>query len=348
MTLADVAAHARVSLATASRALAGDRRITAATREAVRAAADELHYIPNVAARNLRAQRTRTLGLLLSDLADPDHARVGAGFENEAAASGYTVFIVAARKVVDAERRAMIAFKEQNTDGICIASASLPLDEAQHIAGSVPLTIVQPDHPSVASEHFRLPDGAIRTDDTSGTEQSVRHLIARGYRDIAYLGAGMGATNLLRRAAAVRMLQEELGRSMRTFEVGDETWRDPAALTEALGPVLPEAVICYDDKMALALLDGLRAGGVRVPEDVAVTGYDGVAFAAFSNPRLTTVVTPAAEMGQLAAVTLVQAIETGTLAAPRVLPVELVIRESSMAANRGHTEAVPALGVGCG
>ena len=142
ITLADVAARADVSLATASRALAGDARISAPTRSAVRRAARLLGYVPNVAARGLRARQTRALGLLLADLGDPVHGQVASGFEQEAAACGYSVIIVSAHDVPDEERRAMTVFMERATDGICLASSVLDPDEARSRAGAVPIVVV--------------------------------------------------------------------------------------------------------------------------------------------------------------------------------------------------------------
>ena len=330
-TLADVAARAGVSRATASRALRGDRRISERTSAGVHDAAESLGYVPNLTARHLRSHRTHSLGLLLSDMADPDHGAVGAGFELVAAGTGYTVLIVAARKKSGDERRALKVFQERGTDGVCIASSSLDPATAQSAIGAVPLIIVQPDHPGIAAEVDRLPGGTIRTDDESGVRQAVLHLVSRGYRDIAYLGAGPRATNSLRGSIADRVLREETDQPMRAFQVADEAWRHPDVVAAALGPVLPEAVVCYDDKLAIALLDGLRARGVRVPDDVAVVGYDDIPFAAFSNPRLTTVATPAQEMVRLAARTLIEVIATGKRPPPRILPVELVVRESSTA-----------------
>jgi LacI family transcriptional regulator len=330
-TLADVAARAGVSRATASRALRGDRRISERTSAGVHDAAESLGYVPNLTARHLRSRRTHSLGLLLSDMADPDHGAVGAGFEQVAAGTGYTVLIVAARKKLADERRALKVFQERGTDGVCIASSSLDPAEAQRAVGPAPLLVVQPDHPGLIAEIDRLPAGTIRADDVSGVSMAVRHLASRGYQDIAYLGAGPRATNSLRGSIAERVLREETDQPMRAFQVTDEAWRTPDVVAAALGPVLPEAIVCYDDKLAIALLDGLRARGVRVPDDVAVVGYDGIPFAAFSNPRLTTVATPSQEMGRLAARTLVEVIATGKRAPPRILPVELVVRESSRA-----------------
>ena len=91
----------------------------------------------------------------------------------------------------------------------------------------------------------------------------------------------------------------------------------------------PDALICYDDKMALHLLDALRREGLRAPDDLAVTGFDGIAFAAISNPRLTTVVQPAELLGETAANALFDAIEIGTPPPDLTLPVTLAIRGSS-------------------
>lgn len=336
-TLADVAAHAAVSKATASRALRGDRRISERTSAAVHTAAESLGYVPNLTARHLRSRRTHSLGLLLSDMADPDHGQVGGGFELVAAGTGYTVLIVAARKKLADERRALKVFQERGTDGVCIASSSLDPVEAQRAIAPAPLVIVQPDHPNLVAELDRLPSGTIRTDDVSGVGMAVRHLVSRSYRDIAYLGAGPRATNTLRGLIAERVLLQEIDHPMRAFQVTDEAWRTPDLVAAALGPVLPEAVVCYDDKLAIALLDGLRTRGVRVPDDIAVVGYDGIPFAAFSNPRLTTVATPAQEMGRLAARTLIEVIATGKRPPPRILPVELVVRETSTARSVEET-----------
>ena len=116
---------------------------------------------------------------------------------------------------------------------------------------------------------------------------------------------------------------------------------DPDVVSAALGPRPPEAVVCYDDKLALALLDGLRRRGLSVPRDVAVTGFDDIPFARLANPRLTTVATPVVEMGRLAARSLVGAIDSGELPPPVVMPVELVIRESSTKTRRSGRRERP-------
>jgi DNA-binding LacI/PurR family transcriptional regulator len=172
-------------------------------------------------------------------------------------------------------------------------------------------------------------------DEADGIRQAVEHLVELGHRDVAYLGVGLRSSDRLRRTVAARTFADQTGLVLRTFEIPDASWRRPEQVAAALGPAIPRAVICYDDKLALALLDGLRDLGARVPEDVAVLGYDGIPFASIARPRLTTVETPAAEMGRLAATTLVQATRTGRMPPARLLPVRLVVRESTAGRHPG-------------
>ena len=122
VVLADVARDAGTSESTASRALKDDPRIGEATRAAVRASAASLGYVPNAAARSLRARRTHILGLLLDDLADPVHGQLAAGFEEAAAGQGYAVFMMTGLHDPAREQRALRAFIEHRADGIVLAS----------------------------------------------------------------------------------------------------------------------------------------------------------------------------------------------------------------------------------
>lgn len=329
-TLADVAAAAGVSTSTASRALADDRRISEPTKRAVLAAAESLRYAPNAAARSLALRRTRTLGLLLPDLSDPVHGQVAAGFEFEATAQGYVVLIVAGFNDAGQEQAALRVFVERGTDGIALVSSVLDPRDAREQARPVPLVVVQSDHVSVVRARGRHLAGTIQTDDASGIAAAVAHLVAVGYRDIAYLGSGDRPSNTARRDAAARaMTRHGRALALRDIALDADAWRRPIEVGRLVAAELPEAVLCYDDKLALALLDGLREAGVRVPGDVGVVGFDGIALAAVANPRLTTVLTPTAEMGRLAARGLIGAIHAGKLPEAAVLPVELAVREST-------------------
>lgn len=348
VVLADVARLAGTSEATASRSLKDDPRIGATTRLTVQAAARKLGYVPNAAARSLRASRTHILGLLLDDLADPVHGKVAAGFEEAAAARGYAVFIMTGLHDVERERRALTAFLEHRADGIVLASCvSDPADVHARVAAHR-VVFVQPDYPRLADGAEPPDHGVLRSDDAAGFESTVRHLVERGYRRLAFVGPGAGASDALRRAAAADTLASLGLGPMRSIDSGFDGWRDASDVAHAIADDPPDAIVCYDDKLALAVLDALRATSVRVPEDLAVVGFDGIPPAHQSRPRLTTVDVPSVDLGRRAVEMLVAAGKDGRLGPSEVLPVRLVVGESTPprhtppAPGRGPTEPLTA------
>lgn len=341
INLAAVARAADTSESTASRALRDDPRIGEATRAAVRAAAASLGYVPNAAARSLRVQRTHILGLLLDDLADPVHGQVAAGFEEAAAGEGYAVFIMTGLHDPAREQRALRAFVEHRADGIALASC---VSDPAEVYARVPkerVVFVQPEYPGLAGGG--PPDrGVVRSDDAAGVAATIRHLVERGYRRMAYVGAGGGASDLLRRSAAATTLDDLVGAPMGVYDAGLTGWRDPSTVADALAGDRLDAVICYDDKLALALLDELRRIDVQVPSDMAVVGFDGIVGSARSLPRLTTVSVPSVELGRQAVEMLLASVRDGTLPASRVVPVRLIERESTPARGAGWQAREPA------
>jgi LacI family transcriptional regulator len=329
VVLADVARVAGTSEATASRALKDDPRIGEATRAAVRSAADRLGYVPNAAARSLRAQRTHILGLLLDDLADPVHGKVAAGFEEAAASRGFAVFMMTGLHDAERERRALTAFLEHRADGIALASC---VSDPAEVHARVPadrVVFVQPDYPALADGREPPGRGILRTDDAGGVAATVRHVVERGYRRIAYVGPGSGASDTLRRATASSTLEGLSLGPMRFIDSGVDGWRDPSAAAREIADDPPEVLLCYDDKLALALLDALRSLDVEVPDDLALVGFDGIPAAHQSRPRLTTVDVPSVEVGRRAVEMLTATVRDGRSPASEIMPVELVIGEST-------------------
>jgi LacI family transcriptional regulator len=328
--LRDVAQFAKVSGSTASRALADDRRISLATRLAVKAAAAELHYVPNAAARSLRVRHTRTLGLLLPDLRDPVHGLVASAFEQEARQRGYCVIVVAGENEVARERLGLRIFAEHGTDGVAIVSGVLSPKEARERVDPDRLVLVQPDHRSLLRRDVPPFPGVIQTDDAGGMAAAVNHLVDSGYRRIGYVAGGARASNEVRAETVATTLRSRgIRTTLRTYSVAGDAWRAPGDLAATVSADLPEALMCYDDKLALALMDALRALGIRVPDDVGIVGFDGIPFAAISNPRLTTVSVPSALMGRVAASSLIDTLREGTLPDSVLLPLELIVREST-------------------
>lgn len=319
-----------MSPSTASRALADNHRISASTRALVKAAATDLRYIPNAAARSLRAQQTQALGLVIVDMSDPFHGLIAGGFELEAGEAGYTVIFVAGLNDPVRERRGLTLLVEHGTEGIALVSGVLHPSEARTLARPGRLVLVESDHRTLIRGQGELAPGVIVTDDVAGVEAIIDHLVASGYGDIGYVSAGIMASNAVRRDTAIQRLKHHgVRRPLRQFQAGVDGYRDTAAVAARIARDLPEALVCYDDKLALALLAGLRGQGVRVPEDVALVGFDDIPYAKISNPSLTTIVAPTHEMGRLAARALIGAIETGVLPPAIVMPVALAVREST-------------------
>jgi len=328
--LKDVAQRANVSGSTASRALADDQRISLATRLTVKAAAAELQYVPNAAARSLRVRRTRTLGLLLPDLRDPVHGQVASAFEQQARQEGYTVMVVAGERDVVRERLALRIFAEHGTDGVAIVSSVLSPKELRERVDPARLILVWPDHRSLPRHDGAPIPGVIQTDDAGGVRAAVSHLVDNGYRRIAYVESGVRDSNTTRAEAVAETLRSRgIKAPVKRFFAAVDAWRAPAYLAAQIAADLPDALVCYDDQLALALMNALRDLGIQVPDDVGLVGFDGIPYAAMSNPRLTTVAVPSAEMGRVAATSLIRAVHDGVLPEGVVLPVGIVVREST-------------------
>ena len=335
--LKDVAQRANVSGSTASRALADDPRISPATSEAVKAAALELHYVPNAAARSLRVRRTRTLGLLLPDLRDPVHGQVASAFEREARHAGYGVMVVAGERDLVRERLALRIFSEHGTDGVAVVSSVMSPRELRERVDPDRLMLVWPDHHTMPRRVGPAIPGVIQTDDASGVAAAVNHLVDNGARRFGYVESGVRASNTIRAETVAATLRARgIDEPVRAFNGPIDPVRPLGELAAEIAADLPDALVCYDDQVALALMDALRDVGVRIPDDLGVVGFDGIPFAGIANPRLTTVAVPSSEMGRVAAASLVQAIHDGVLPEGVVLPVELVVRESTRSMARGR------------
>jgi LacI family transcriptional regulator len=229
----------------------------------------------------------------------------------------------------DRELRALRAFVEHRADGIVVGSCVIDPTEVFARVPKERVLFVQPDYPGLADGKTVPARGVLRTDDADGVRAAARLLFERGYRRIAYVGAGGTASDLIRRAAAASVLDELLDEPLRIYDAGASGWRDPSAIAAELAADRPEAVICYDDKLALALLDELRKRRVNVPGDIAVVGIDGIAPSARSRPRLTTVSVPSLEVGRRAVEMLLASVRDGAMPASEVMPVRLIEREST-------------------
>lgn len=327
-TLSDIARVLDVSEATVSRALRGSPEISEHTRSLTRRVAQDLGYVPNAAARNLARQESRTLGLLVPDVTDPVHGIIVAAFGRAADSRGYTVLVMDGSRDDARRARSLRTLIEHQAQGVAFCSTPVSPREMLESIHPAHAVFIMPEGAD-GGEVGNPPLGRIRADDQQGIRLLIEHLLDLGKQRFSYVNGPDVASNRLRRNAVLQSL-ESFGIEPRIREYTTSLERaDLDSVAQLVARERPDALLCYDDKMALHLLDALRRENLAVPDDVAVTGFDGIPFAAISNPRLTTVVQPAETLGEMAANALFDAIETGAPPPDITLPVSLAIRGSS-------------------
>ncbi|MGW4273722.1 LacI family DNA-binding transcriptional regulator [Streptomyces seoulensis] len=324
-TSRDVAQAAGVSQAAVSLVL-GDKwrgRVSQATAERVRRAADDLGYRPNLAARNLRLGHTRTVLLVVPALTTEFFAGVYTGAARVAAEHGFGVVLYPSPEGIGPARNPF-ASAQAALDGV-IAS-SMAADALTAIRGDrLPLVMLDSD------PEGSLGAATVNLDIADGVRQVAAHLLGLGHRGFLHLAADVPswtfevrARELAARVGAVP------GASVRTARaaIAVEDARDATqAALSAPGP-RPTAVVCDDDKLAVGAYKALRRLGLRVPEDVSVTGFDDLGLATAVDPELTTVRLDAELFGERGIRALLAVLEGRTPDGGDV-PVELVVRGST-------------------
>ncbi len=332
MSIRRVAARAGVSPATVSRVFTQPDAVAAETRRRVEAAADELAYTPNPAARSLARGRTCNLGIVVPDIANSFSAVITKAVDRLARRDGYALFVAGSDEVVHGEEVSARALAQQ-VDGLLLVSPRMPDEALLALADTTPVVMLN-----------RLLDGipAVLTNLYEATGHAVEHLHALGHRAAVYLAGPDGYANGVRlrgfRDACSRLgiAASESG----PFEARYTAGVRAADLVLASGAT---AVVAYNDEIAAGVVNRLADRGVRVPQDVSVVGHDDTQLAEVVMPRLTTVRIPAATAGVAAVEMLLDVIggrdRTGDCLR---LPAELVVRSSTgPAATAGDEEAAP-------
>ncbi|WP_084961016.1 LacI family DNA-binding transcriptional regulator [Thermoactinospora rubra] len=327
-TLEAVAALAGVSRATVSRVVNGQTTVAPHIREAVLRAVDELGYVPNSAARSLVTQRTDSIALVVSEPPtrvfsdDPLFATVirAASIELEAADKQVVLMLAGSAK---SHARVERYIASGHVDGAMLIS--------MHGADPLPAAIARMRVPVVSYGRPAVPVDIpyVDNDNVGGAEAAVRHLVAAGRRRIATIAGPLDMIGGQDRLTGYRnVLRDSDRRSI--VAVGDFTRESGAVAMRQLlrdDPHL-DAVFAANDLMAIGALQALRQAGRRVPDDVAVVGFDDIEAAKYTDPPLTTVRHPVADQAA-AMVRLLLGLFSGGPSDPVILPTELVIRESA-------------------
>lgn len=334
ISIKDIAEKAGVSPPTVSRALSGSGRVSDATRAQIQRLAAQLGYTPSLVARGLVTKRTNSVGVVVTNFADPFHSAVVQGIEEEAQCHEYSLFL--ASTPIDPEREVEVvrSFQGRQVDGILVSASRVGNRYFGLLQGTgIPLVLI---NTHVASEHVP----AVYHDDYQGMRQVVGHLLDRGYRRVAYVGTALGGRADQERKQAWRDRLTEAGLELYPVVDGpDSRMEGGLAAVDQLFRVihgaaqsLPDAICCYNDLMAIGVLVALRQRGLRTPADIAVTGFDDLEMAAYVEPPLTTLRQPRHELGVRAMRTLLTMINDPTSAAtpPHLaLHGELVVRQTT-------------------
>ncbi len=301
----DVASLAGVAVGTVSNVLNHPDLVRPLTRARVEAAMEELGFIPNGSARQLRAGRSRCLGLVVLDVTNPFFTEVARGVEDYAQAAGYAVILCNSDEADDKERRYLRVLEEQRVRGILITPVHGRAPELRRIRDrGTPVVLL--DRPGSAGQC------SVAVDDRRGGEIAVSHLLELGHRRIALVNGPLAIRQCAdRRRGALRAVERAgLDPAAVLAEVTVPAMNARAgavAADELLGTGLastgrkPTAVFCTNDMLALGLLRRLGQAGVTVPGDLAVVGYDDIEFAADAAVPLTSVRQPKYQLGRAAA-----------------------------------------------
>jgi LacI family transcriptional regulator len=331
-SIKDVAGRAGVSVGTVSNVLNRPDVVSPATRERVLAAIEELGFVRNESARHLRAGSSRTIGLIVLDVANPFFTDVARAVEDVAAGQGLAVMLCNSDDLPAKESAYLDLLTEQRVHGVLITpTAELsPALEAVRRRG-VPLVLLDRRAP-------RPDQCAVAVDDLHGGRLAADHLLERGHRRLAFVGGSSGLPQVQERHDGVVAAVREVCGSDDALTV-----LSPSALTVAGGreaaeriigmpaALRPTAALCANDLMALGMLQEMVRHGVDVPDDFAIVGYDDIDFAAAAAVPLSSVRKPRHELGRLAAELLLDEATSDehTHRQPVLEPV-LVVRESSM------------------
>lgn len=333
VTIKEVARAAGVSVATVSRVVNEKAPVREATRRRIRRIVEKLRYVPHGAARSLILRKTHTLGVLLPDLFGEFFSELIRGMDLEARRRGYHL-LVSGSHGDRAETRTMLRAIRGRVDGLIALSPELGAASFRaSLPRGFPVLLLNCNSGSTGYD-------SIRVDNRGGAFAMTRHLLDMGHRRLAFIRGPAGNHDAAER---LRGYREALARraGARGVEVRGDFREETgyAAAKEILGArALPTAVFAANDAMAIGLLSAFRERQVRVPEDMALGGFDDIPIARFITPPLTTVRVPITELGARATARLMHALEgNGAHPARReILGTTLVVRSSCGAPSSGR------------
>ena len=325
----DVAKRAGVAPITVSRCINNSGYCSPETRSRIEAAITELGFVPNRLASGLRSKRSNTLALVLTDITNPFFTTIARGVEDVASKAGYTVIFCNTDESVSKEQMYVHMLLEKRVDGILLVPAQSTIDS---------VVLIKKQHTPIVMLDRRVPDpqtDVVRCDSEGGAYELTRLLLSLGHREIAILNGPRGVSTSEDRLHGYRRALEETGItaiSRREYYGAFNQASGYEMTFKALAAAeKPTALFASNNFIAFGALKALQEAGLRVPEDIAVVGFDDLPSALVTFPFLTVAAQPAYEMGRKAIEILLNKLSGGASDQYQevILPAEIVIRQSS-------------------
>ena len=324
VTLQDIALRAGVSRSTVSRALNGTGRMSEDTRHAIQQLAKEMGYIPNFLAQSLHEDKTQMIGVVITSVGDPYNWDLVEGIEQVADRAGYTIFLGTSKFDPKKEMEMILKFYQRRVDGLIVQTAHLTDFQDQRFASiNVPIVLVNDETDSIQHNN-------VTVNSRAAAKKAVGYLFSLGHRKIGYISLPLRIYSNRRRLEGYRDAFAQYGQPLNEDYVfalpampDHETGYNMLARVLEAGVT---AVFCYNDMIAIGLMNACREQGIRIPDDLSVVGFDNIDQAGQYHPSLTTVHQPKLEMGRAA----MEMILTGETVLPnRILECDLIVREST-------------------
>lgn len=328
INISDVAREAGVSSQTVSRALNNKGEISPETRARVLETVNRLGYRPNTLARGLVTHKTLTFGLVVPDISNPFFSDVARGAEHAAHVAGYSLFLCNTVEDPDREIEALRALEAQQVDGILSCSSRLTDEDLIVMIDRLPPVVLVNREPAIAGML------SVCVDDELGARMAVEHLLHAGRKRIGLLAGPEASRSAHSRTRGYKLALAEAGlpldlrRIVPTAPYLEGGYEAATRLLQARPDT--DALLCYNDLVAVGAMQACATLGLHVPGDVAVVGCDDIPLAALVTPSLTTLRSDRRALGQESVRQLLQAIGGGHAACENVvLRPELVVRASA-------------------
>jgi LacI family repressor for deo operon, udp, cdd, tsx, nupC, and nupG len=291
----DVARTANVSVATVSRVINNSSSVTAKTRQKVEAVVRALNYQPNLLGRNLRRTKSHIALVLIPNISNPFYSRIVKGIEDIAHSNGYNVMLCNTDSDAQREHAYVDILKNKLADGIIFMASELSVKEMREISSEYPLVQCCEYLENLNVSHVSI-------DNFSAAYEATTHLCSLGSKRVGFIGSSNNYISTIKREEGYKKALLDAGVKYDKTLVKYGNYSYKSAYTATLQMLektesRPDAIFAISDIMAIGAINAIKGKGLRVPDDIAVCGFDDISFASMFNPAITTVSQPTYEMG---------------------------------------------------